>query len=150
MEKTYSQKVARGLEVVGYLMLGPVLIGLFYAGLLVAMGITGGQIYQLFCGLIPFILTAAGVTLLVGYFKRSRDRLSERYFSALWIGTIAFNLLLLLPWLLFALSSVSAAKKYSSGGDLAGLYLSTAVIFGYGAVIGFAFKAYSFEKFSKK
>jgi hypothetical protein len=145
-EKTYSQKVARVFEVISIVLLLPSAFGLFYAGILIVFGLSSGDLYISFCGLVPFILAAAGITLLVGYFKRSRDRLAEKYISALWIGTIIYNFLLLLPWVLVALYNV---KSSSFEDGLSVLYAATALILVYAAAIYFAFKAYSLEKFVK-
>lgn len=146
MEKTYSQKVARVFEVISYVLLVPAFFGFFYAVLLIIFGLGAGDAYVFFCGLVPVMVAAAGIMLLVGYFKRSRDRLDEKYISALWIGTMVYNFLLLLPWILVALYHVKSST-FEDG--LSVLYMATALIFGYAAAIYFAFKAYSFEKFIK-
>jgi hypothetical protein len=146
MEKTYVQKVARVFEAICYVLLIPAVFGFFYALLLIIFGFGAGEPYVVLCGLLPLVVTGVGIVLLVGYFKRSRDRLDEKYIAALWIGTIVYNFLLLLPWVFVALSYV---RSPSFADGLTVLYVATAVIFGYAAIIYFAFKAYSLEKFIK-
>ena len=82
--KSFSQKVARVFEVVGYLLLVPAILGLFYSLILV------------FLGLIVFLIFCLGIILLIGYFKHSRGTLSEEKVLPLWFGTFFYNALPLL------------------------------------------------------
>ncbi|CAN5588591.1 hypothetical protein BH20ACI4_BH20ACI4_25390 [soil metagenome] len=94
-EKTVSQKIARVFEIVDYFLLVPSLAGLFFG-----IAMLGDKNSFLF-GLAICVVFIIGTVLLVGYFKHSRGRLSEKATAALWIGTILFNALFLLPTLFF-------------------------------------------------
>lgn len=86
-QKTYSQKVACGLEILDYLLLVPAIPALLYAVFLLLMS-------PLF-GLAIYAFAAYGFYLMSRYFKHSRGRLSARGVSGMWIGTIVYNAILL-------------------------------------------------------
>lgn len=93
---TNSQKIARFFEIVNYFMLVPAAFGIFCSFLLI-------KELPWFTAIILGV-SAVGMTLLVGYFKHSRGRLAESKVKALWIGTIAYNALFLLPMTYIVLS----------------------------------------------
>lgn len=94
-EKSVSQKIARVFEIVDYFLLVPSLGGLLFGLMMVAN--PDSALY----GLAICAVFTVGTILLVGYFKHSRGRLSEKATVALWVGTIIFNGLFLLPSLYF-------------------------------------------------
>jgi len=89
----YSQKVARVFEIVDYILLIPAAFGVLMATLMMSESLA--------FTLIIWTITALGIVLLVGYFKHSRGRLSERKISLLWFGTIFYNSIPLLFTLYF-------------------------------------------------
>ena len=109
--KTFSQKVARIFEIVGYVMLIPALISLIYP-LLMLLGSLAELRFDLFlyCS-IPFILFGIGTTLLVGYIKHSRGTLDEGKIIPLWGGTFFFNCLFAVPTFYFSLSWLTNVKN---------------------------------------
>lgn len=90
-EKTISQKIARVFEIVDYFLLVPSLAGLLF-GLMMFRNADSALYGFAICAVFT-----VGTILLVGYFKHSRGRLSEKATVALWIGTIIFNGIFLLP-----------------------------------------------------
>lgn len=116
-EKTISQKIARVFEIVDYVLLVPALAGLFFG---VAMF---SDKSSLPFGLAICAVFTIGTLLLVGYFKHSRGRLSEKKTIALWVGTIAFNALFLLPALYSAVREMSF-RMFFGGGFLQNMLLS--------------------------
>src|SRR5215213_2222935 len=102
MENTYSQKVAGVFELICYILLIPTFLSLIYPAIAVIGGLFSGHAGSFLFGLIPFGIAGVGVVLLVGYHKHVDDRLDEKHISTLWIATAVYNLLLLLPCLLFA------------------------------------------------
>ena len=84
--KTFSQKVARVFEVVGYLLLIPAILSLIYS-----------LIFVFVLGLIVFLIFCLGIVLLAGYVKHSRGTLDEEKIIPLWVGTLFYNVLPLLP-----------------------------------------------------
>ena len=147
IEKTYSQKVARVFEIIDYLMLFPAAIGALVGLVLLKQN----PLYTL---LIYGFLTL-GIVLLVGYFKHSRATLDEKYFSALWLITAAYNLVLLIPTLYWAsyLLQTGDFKDYSGqhtdGAMVIFFLFLLGVIFSYLAAIVFSIKAFSFERRKK-
>lgn len=102
---TNSQKIARFFEIVNYFMLVPAAFGIFASFLL----IKGAAWFTL----IILAISAIGMTLLIGYFKHSRGRLAESKVKALWIGTIAYNGLFLLPTIYVVLSmAISEGTRF--------------------------------------
>ncbi len=95
-EKAISQKIARVFEIVDYFLLVPSLAGLFFG-----IAMLSDKNSFLF-GLAICAVFTIGMTLLVGYFKHSRGRLSDKSTVAMWVGTIVFNGLFLLPSLYFS------------------------------------------------
>ena len=79
----YSQKAARVFEIVDYILLLPAGFGVLVASLFVFAAPA--------FALMIWTIAGFGIWLLVGYFKHSRGRLSERKVSLLWLGTICYN-----------------------------------------------------------
>ena len=146
-QKTYSQKVARIFEIVDYILLAPAGIGA-----LVGMALLlSGQIPYAF---LLFVFLAIGIILLVGYFKHSRGRLDEESVGMLWLTTVIYNSLLLLPFLFWAASILQGdgLRGYEGrldGGKLAGFLILLGIISGYLSAIILAIRAFSFEKRKK-
>ena len=102
MKKTASQKVAFGLEILGYILLIPLSLW---------------ELYLLFFP--PVFLTTIfiygfGVLLLVGYHKHRRNRINREWALLLWIGTILFNGFPLVL-LLFLISQLGIANDADKG-----------------------------------
>ena len=138
MEKTYSQKVARAFEIADYILLIPAILGAVLATLTASV-----------LALAVYAVFVVGVILLVGYYKHSRGRLDESYFSALWIGTAIYNLIFLLPCLYYAstlLQSRVDGNWLNSNGDFLFILL---FVSGYFAAVIFSLKAHFFEKRKK-
>jgi hypothetical protein len=95
--KTFSQKVAIIFEVVGYLLLVPAILSLIYPLLFVVGSLFSLQIPYLVISLIPFLIFGLGIVLLAGYVKHSRGTLDEEKIIPLWVGTLFYNVLPLLP-----------------------------------------------------
>jgi hypothetical protein len=113
-QKTFSQKVARIFEIVGYVMLLPSIISLIYPLLMLLASIASLR-FELFlyCS-IPFILFGIGTTLLVGYFKHSRGILDERKIIPLWGGTFFFNCLFLVPTFYFSFGWLTNVRDFQT------------------------------------
>jgi hypothetical protein len=100
LEKTFSQKAARILEIAAYLLLVPATAWWFLSFILVIGVVASFRLehfpYQIFDNLIPVIIPSLiyslGVLLLTGYFKHSRGTLGENKIIPLWIGTFLYNL----------------------------------------------------------
>lgn len=118
LEKTVSQKIARVFEIVDYFLLVPSL-----AGLLFGIAMLSDK-NSLPLGLAICTVFTIGTTLLVGYFKHSRGRLSEKSTVALWIGTILFNALFLLPTLFFAIRDMNLKMFLDRGSNFTAMALS--------------------------
>ena len=142
-EKTYSQKVARVFEIIDYFMLLPAGIGFL-------VGLAFISVNPLYTVLLYAFLTT-GIVLMVGYFKHSRGRLDEKYISALWLTTAAYNLVLFLPCLYRTSRLLQEAnfKGYEGNDELASFMFLLAVVFAYLAAIVFSMKAFSFERRKK-
>lgn len=93
VEKTLSQKIARGLEITDYFLLIPAAFGVFWA----TICIFAAPLFTL----IIWLIAAIGVILMVGYFKHSRSRLNEKYLFLVWGGTVLYNFLLSIPFLYY-------------------------------------------------
>jgi hypothetical protein len=143
MEKTYSQKVARVFEIIDYFMLLPAAIGFLFGLALIA----SNPLYTML--LYAFLIS--GIILLVGYFKHSRGRLDEKYFSALWLTTAGYNLVLLLPSLYSAstLLQTESFKGYEGNSALISFLFLLGLVFSYLGAIVFSIKAFSFERRKK-
>jgi NADH:ubiquinone oxidoreductase subunit 6 (subunit J) len=100
-EKTVSQKIARVFEIVDYFLLIPSLAGLFFG---IAM-LSDKNSFPF--GLAICAVFTIGTLLLIGYFKHSRGRLSEKSTVALWIGTILFNALFFLPSIFYVIKELN-------------------------------------------
>jgi hypothetical protein len=107
MNKTFSQKIARIFEIVGYLWLIPSIYMLFFALVLMLYSIAflaNGSVVGLvgiLIGVIPFVIFGFGVFLLRKYYKHSRGLLDEEEILPLWFITLIFNLVFLLPAIYF-------------------------------------------------
>jgi hypothetical protein len=111
---TNSQKAARGFEIVGYVMLIPAIFGLIAASFF----ITEAPWFTL----LIWAFAGYGVALLVKYYNHSRGRLPENKIAGMWIGTIVYNLVLLLPTLYFMAASFSFERTFSTRpNDIIGL-----------------------------
>jgi hypothetical protein len=146
MEKTYSQKVARVFEVIDYFLLFPAAIG----ALVSVFALMAGSAYAL----LTLAVLTVGIILMVGYFKHSRGRLDEKYFSALWLTSAGFNFLLFLPWLYYAsvilqTNGFKADEGQTDGGAVVGFIFLLGAVFAYLAAIISSVKAYTFEKRKK-
>lgn len=113
--RTFSQKIARVFEIVDYFLLVPSL-----AGLLFGVAMLGDKNSFPF-GLAICAVFTIGTTLLVGYFKHSRGRLSEKSTVALWIGTIFFNALFLLPVIFFTIREINLGS-FLSGNNISSIF----------------------------
>lgn len=111
-EKNLSQKIARVFEIVDYFLLVPSILGLFF-GLMML-----GKPDSFMFGLGIFAVFIIGTILLVGYFKHSRGSLSEKSTVALWIGTIVFNGIFLLPSLYFLFISSTENGSRNNLGEI--------------------------------
>ncbi len=93
MEKSYSEKNARVMEIGSYVMMLPALVGIFLTCFLWFMAIAsiGNRHETQSFLLFPLLPTAAiiwGIWLFVYYFKHSRDKLAEEKIKN--IRTFAF------------------------------------------------------------
>ncbi len=136
MERTYSQKVARAFEIADYILLFPAGFGALLATLIFS-GFT----------LLVYAFFIAGVVLLVGYYKHSRGKLDESYFSALWVGTAVYNFILLLPCLYWA--SALLQSRTEGDGQIVIFLAALSIVLGYIAAIVSSIKANTFEKRKK-
>jgi hypothetical protein len=146
MPRTYSQKVARVFEIVDYLMLLPAGIGVFFGFFLIS--------FNPALTLLLYAFVAVGIVLLVGYFKHSRGRLDEKYFSALWLTTAGYNLVLFLPALYWVSTLLQTGdfKDYDGkpdAGTVIFFLILLGVVFGYLSAIVSSLKAFSFERRKK-
>lgn len=115
MNKTVSQTIARIFEIVGYLWLAPSIISLFipvvYSIMFLFMGHAAGlAVLAVIAGIF-----GAGVFLLVGYYRHSRDYLGEDKILPLWFGTLLFNLIFLLSAVYTSSSLPERHVDYSDG-----------------------------------
>ena len=109
LEKTISQKIARALEIADYFLLIPAAFGIFWATIFIFAA-------PLFT-LVVWIIAVIGIALMVGYFKHSRGRLSEKYVSLLWAATAFYNFLLSIPFLFSTFVFLKAENMYVSIND---------------------------------
>ncbi|MEP6924254.1 MAG: hypothetical protein ABI954_07300 [Pyrinomonadaceae bacterium] len=91
MEKTFSQRAARFLEIICYFLIIPTslieIVTIYYS----SVSIISGELGLLFFA-IPITATYAfGNLLLYGYYKHSRGKLSNESSFLLWVGTLVFN-----------------------------------------------------------
>jgi hypothetical protein len=141
--RSYSQKVARIFEIVDYLMLVPAGIGALFGLVMIAN--------RPFYAMLLYGFLIVGIILLVGYFKHSRGKLDERYFSALWVTSAIYNFLLLLPSLYFAATlleekSFRDLKGRLDAGKIIIFLILGSIVFSYLAAVTSSLKAYSFER----
>jgi len=136
MERTYSQNVARAFEIADYILLIPAILGAVLATLIPS-----------FFTLLVYGFFIVGVILLTGYYKHSRGKLDERYFSALWITTAVYNFVLLLPCLYWgSLLLQTGFSRDSDGGGKVFFIMILPILAGYLTAVLLAIKAFSFEK----
>jgi hypothetical protein len=96
MVKSYSQKIARVMEIGSYVMMIPASFGVFLTGVL--WFIAFSRVYEsqdissiFLSALIPITIIVWGIWLFVYYFKHSRGKLAERKVKNMWISTLVFN-----------------------------------------------------------
>jgi hypothetical protein len=115
---TYSQKIARFLEIVGYILLIPAVYGLFISIVLI--------FWAPWVTLIIWIISGFGIALLIGYFKHSRDRLPVEQINRMWYGTIAYNFIpLLFSFYYFYQKATAETQPYHYRQDDNGLIFMT-------------------------
>jgi hypothetical protein len=103
---TYSQKIARFLEIVSYFMLIPAAFGVFAGAIAI--------FFAPWFTLIIWVIAGLGISLLVGYFKHSRDRLPVEKINRMWYGTIVYNLIpLLFSFYYFYQKSIPETHPYN-------------------------------------
>jgi hypothetical protein len=143
MAKTFSQQTARAFEIAGYILMIPALLGVFSATLLIGSAP--------WFPLAIYLIFISGVVLLVGYFKHSRGRLNEKYFSALWLGTAIYNGLLLLTVLLIAFLSVKNLDSSDAVDDefLMSFAFFLFSILAYTGAVVFSVRSFLFDKNQK-
>ena len=125
MSKTASQKVAFGLEILGYILLAP-------ASLLVL-----SSLFILPFFLITVLIYCFGLLLLVGYHNHQRGRISRQAALLLWIGTTLFNGVPLV-WLLYLISQT----KLISDNDATGLIFLYNIIAAYFIIVYYSIYAF--------
>jgi hypothetical protein len=103
-------------EIVGYLWLTPSVISLFYPLILLIGSLLSGSAPGILFSIIPFAIFGAGVFLLSQYYRHARGLLGEEKITALWIGTLVFNLLFLAPSL-YGFYSMRAAGNMNRHGQ---------------------------------
>ena len=101
--KPFSQKAARFFEIVCYVLLIPAIISILFT-----------LKEASFLALIPFIITVIGVVLLVGYQRHSRGTFDKDKLSLLWLGTLIFNGIPLIPIFYKIFFSPDRVKKIIS------------------------------------
>ena len=111
-EKSVSQKIARVFEIVDYILLVPSLGGLLFGVMMLISGEAA------LAGLGILAVFTIGVSLLIGYFKHSRGTLSKEKTRNLWIGTIIFNGIFLLPSLYFLFVSSVETGSHNNLGEI--------------------------------
>lgn len=98
MEKTNSQNIARAFEISGYILLVPSFIAVCYSAILFFFGTSDFLI-----GVFIWTMFFVGCWFLRGYFRHSRGGLSDDSAATLWIATIVYNSIFLLPTLFMLL-----------------------------------------------
>lgn len=130
-EKTFSQKVARALEILDYFLLLPTAFGLLYAAMLIVV--------VPWIGLPIFAFAGYGFFLMTRYFKHSRGRLSEKQTATMWIGTAIYNFIMFAPCICYSFSYLRPFQDTSEAPKIAVLGL---ILVGYITIIVFSISAY--------
>lgn len=112
MEKTYSQKVARTFEIIDYILLLPSL-----AMALLVLPVSTANFERFSIGVVVWTMVIFGCWLMSGYFRHSRGTLSSRGDSMVWIGTIVYNSIFLLVYLLPTLALLAKSVIDNSGAE---------------------------------
>jgi hypothetical protein len=128
MEKTYSQKYARIMEIGSSIMMIPAAFGVFMTGFLWLMMIGSaldgrGNLPNLSFPLIPTAAIIWGIWLLVYYFKHSRGKLAEERIKNMWISTLVFNVLLSFGSI-YSFSGLFISLRFQSADEMVMLLLS--------------------------
>lgn len=97
MKMTVSEKIARVFEIAGYVWLLPSIISLIYPIIFLIGSFVAASPGGVLLSAIPLFAFGTGIFLLINYFKHSRGLLDEDKILPLWVGTLAFNLIFLLP-----------------------------------------------------
>lgn len=98
-DKSFSERAATAMLIGSSILIVPAAFGLLFSGLILIAGILNGKFAAVAAG-APFLITGAGVWMLVGYYAHRRRELSSQRQIALWIGTLIFNLVPLVPSIL--------------------------------------------------
>lgn len=142
-QKTYPQTVARVFEIVGYILLLPAILGVFFAfASLPQRPLTGA---------LMFAVLLVGFVLLVGYKLHARGLLDEKYVSSLWVATAILNSFLLLPCLYSASKMLQTSGFRHFNGEISGFKIVyfgivVAMVFGYLSMVLFSLQAFSLEE----
>jgi hypothetical protein len=128
MEKSYSEKVARLMEIGSYVMMLPASFGIFLTCFLWFMVIAsiGNRHEAQSILLYPLLPTAAivwGIWLFIYYFKHSRRKLAEEKLKNMWISTLVFNFLLSF-FSILSFSSIFISLRFQSADEMVMLLLS--------------------------
>ena len=147
-EKTFSQKVARGLEILSYLLLIVAVLSLLGGVILILYVPIMFILYWLWFSIPTALVACYGIFLMMRYVKHSRGDLDEDKIASMWIGTIVYNSLLSCPFLYavitFTQERFSPVEHFTDNSSVI-TYLS-ACLLGYALVIGFSLKAYFFDR----
>jgi hypothetical protein len=105
MKKTVSEKIAGLFAVVGFMLLIPSALSMIFPAMFLIVSVTQPNVYAFLFGLIPLLLFGSGVVLLVKYYKHSRGLLDEDKILPMWFGSLAYNLMFLLPTAYFCIKT---------------------------------------------
>ncbi|MBS1795164.1 MAG: hypothetical protein JSS81_15000 [Acidobacteria bacterium] len=141
MPKTYSQKVARGFEIMGYLLLIPAFYALSTPAQVVAAAFRSGDATMGLAWGLAFVPLALGLVLLAGYIKHSRRPFGRVGSGFLWVATIVFNFLLMVPFVLVFVGKVLEATRRVMDFWIGDLLIWPAAAVGYLVIIVLAFSA---------
>jgi TctA family transporter len=115
MEKSYSEKVARVLEIGCYVMMLPAVFGFLLSLILAIFGFVilseRGNPFPLLGYLIFWLIPVFGFWLFSRYAKHSRSNLPESRITGMWISTVIFNGLLALPNLIWFFNFIFSDDK---------------------------------------
>ncbi|HEY8559567.1 MAG TPA: hypothetical protein VIL74_04125 [Pyrinomonadaceae bacterium] len=147
--KTYSQKVAAVFEIIGYVLLLPMSFGLMGSFFMLVIGLAGGAAEPVLISFLFILMVAAGLYLLVGYYRHGRGSLSQESVFILWKATAAYNFVLLLPWLIAAAVFLQFREGLAANGNWFVFFISIAIVALHATVIYFSLKAHAFENRKK-
>lgn len=100
-KKQLSEKIAQVFVIADVLFLGPGVLGMIPAVLIMLFGILSGQVAFFLFALIPVLIFGTGMVLFVGYLRHANGNLGEDKILPLWFGTLIYNgLPLFVTWLL--------------------------------------------------